>query len=98
MGLELRQRATLARIEAMLRPFAAENTARLYPELDCVRDRLHPRTLQALERRARDLGVTGDRVLIASGIMDEKDYVRALADWLDVPFDTLETHDRRQCP
>jgi glycosyltransferase XagB len=98
MGLELRQRATLARIEAMLRPLAAETTDRLYSELDCIRDRLDPRTLHALERRARDLGVTGDRVLIASGIMDKEQYVRALADWLDLPFDTLETHDRRQCP
>src|SRR4051812_36679952 len=67
------------------------------PELDCLRGRLPPGTLAAAEQRATALGIGADRVLIASGAISEDDYVRALAGWLQVPFERLDI-PRAACP
>jgi len=67
------------------------------PELDCLRGRLPPGTLAAAEQRATALGIGADRVLIASGAISEDDYVRALAGWLQVPFERLDIA-RAACP
>jgi hypothetical protein len=50
-----------------------------FPELDCVRDRLPSHVVAAVEHRAAEIGVGAERVLIASGFMDEDHYVYALA-------------------
>ena len=44
-----------------------------------------------MERRARALGVTADRVLITSGLLTEEAYVRALARSLGLIFEPLES-------
>jgi len=76
---------------SLRRPVAA------YPELDCVRSLLPVRVIAAAERRARLTGQPGDRVLIASGAIDEDDYVAALGRHLGVPVETLDI-PRHRCP
>jgi cellulose synthase/poly-beta-1,6-N-acetylglucosamine synthase-like glycosyltransferase len=68
------------------------------PELMCIADRLPPGTLAAAADRARAIGVSADRVLVASGAIADEDYVRALAEWLDITFDALTLTPRQQCP
>jgi len=53
--------------------------ANVFPELDCVRDRLPSRVIAAVEHRAAEIGISAERVLIAAGFMDEDHYVYALA-------------------
>jgi cellulose synthase/poly-beta-1,6-N-acetylglucosamine synthase-like glycosyltransferase len=67
------------------------------PELDCLRGRLPPGVLAAAEQRAVALNIGADRVLIGSGHIFEDDYVRALAGWLQVPFERLDV-PRTACP
>jgi len=50
-----------------------------FPELDCVRDRLPSHVIAAVEHRAVEIGIGAERVLIASGFMNEDHYVYALA-------------------
>ncbi|WP_157223403.1 glycosyltransferase [Rhodovulum sp. PH10] len=68
------------------------------PELDCVRHLLSPAVLAAVARRALDLGVTADRVLVTSGLLTEETYVRALARHLGVPFEPIDWRARSACP
>ncbi|RAI37172.1 hypothetical protein CH338_16535, partial [Rhodoplanes elegans] len=68
------------------------------PELDCVRDRLSPGDLAFAERRARAIGTTADRVLVAAGLLGDDDYVRALARHLRVPFEPLDEIPRAAVP
>jgi cellulose synthase/poly-beta-1,6-N-acetylglucosamine synthase-like glycosyltransferase len=68
------------------------------PELRCIAGRLPPETLAAAADRARSVGVGADRVLVTSGAISDDAYVRALAEWLDVPFDPLAWTQRAQCP
>jgi cellulose synthase/poly-beta-1,6-N-acetylglucosamine synthase-like glycosyltransferase len=99
MGLEPRQWAALGRIEVLLRHHVAtQRPLRQYPEFDCVRALFDSGTVEAIERRARKAGVGADRVLVANGLLDEEDYVRALAASIGVPFEPLERIDRTQCP
>ncbi|MGB9370207.1 MAG: glycosyltransferase [Xanthobacteraceae bacterium] len=53
--------------------------------------------LAAATQRALALNIGADRVLIASGHISEEDYVRALAGWLQVPFERLDL-PRAACP
>src|SRR6476660_6011043 len=69
-----------------------------FPELDCVRNRLPLRVLAAIERRAIEVGVGADRVLIAAGICDEDSYMMALAAWLGLDFETFDEDSRATCP
>jgi cellulose synthase/poly-beta-1,6-N-acetylglucosamine synthase-like glycosyltransferase len=107
MALGLRQRAAIGRLEEILRahgprPHRAagrDNVFHLCPELDCVRGKLDADTANALARRAMAIGLGADRVLIASGIMDEESYVCAFARSLALPFESLgENITRVQCP
>ncbi|MEA2987698.1 MAG: glycosyltransferase XagB, partial [Alphaproteobacteria bacterium] len=68
------------------------------PEIDCVRDRLPLDVLAAVERRAAEVGVGADRVLIAAGICDEDSYMMALAASLGLAFETFDHHGRASCP
>jgi hypothetical protein len=69
-----------------------------FPELDCVRDRLSLGTMAAVERRAISLGVGAERVLIASGFLDEESYLVALSRWLGWEFEDFSRHSRDACP
>ena len=71
---------------------------RPHPELDCVRGMLSADLLAAVGRRARDVGVGGGRVLAMCGLLSEDDYLRAVARQFDIPFDTLESVARADCP
>jgi hypothetical protein len=69
-----------------------------FPEIDCLGDRLPRKTLAAVERRAIEVGVGADRVLIAAGIVDEDSYTDALAHWLGLEYETFEHRNRKSCP
>ncbi len=68
------------------------------PELDCVRARLPDDVIADAAQRAAGLGVSADRVLIATGSLSEEDYLRALAGALGVAFEPLDTTPRTHCP
>ncbi len=68
------------------------------PELDCLRGRLPPGVLAAAAARAARIGVGADRVLIEAGILREEDYVRVLASWLRLPFESMWDIPRACCP
>jgi cellulose synthase/poly-beta-1,6-N-acetylglucosamine synthase-like glycosyltransferase len=68
------------------------------PELDCIRSWLPEGVLAAAERRSAELGVGADRVLLASRLIAEDDYVQALAASLNVVFDPLTDTPRSDCP
>ncbi len=67
-------------------------------EIDCVRQRLSGKIIADAELRATSLGIGADRVLIASGALDEETYLRALGEACGVPFEPLEGIPRAQCP
>lgn len=54
--------------------------------------------MAAVERRAIEIGVSADRVLIAAGIMDEDHYVHALSRWLGLAYETFVERGRESCP
>ena len=56
-----------------------------------------PGLLAAAEQRALALNIGADQVLVTSGHLSEDDYVRALAGWLQVPFERLDV-PRAACP
>lgn len=62
-----------------------------------MRRRLPAKTIAAMERRACEVGVTADRVLITSGLLTEDAYVRALALNLGLTFEPLETPPDGDC-
>ena len=68
-----------------------------FPEIDCVRAILDPGVAKAAEQRAGRLGVGADRVLIASGAIDEDEYLRALARHLGAAFEPLDGTPRSAC-
>ena len=68
------------------------------PEIDCVRDQLSDGVIAAAERRAAELGVGADRVVIASGLISEEDYVRAFAASCGAEFMALDDMPRSWCP
>lgn len=68
------------------------------PELDCLRDLLPPEVIDAAAHRARRVGTSAERVLISAGTIREEDYVRALAQWLKMPFESLTITRRDACP
>jgi hypothetical protein len=69
-----------------------------FPELDCLRGLLSPATLAAAEQRATNIGVGAERVLVATGIVDEDRYIEALAHWQGLPNETFEHLTRQSCP
>ena len=69
-----------------------------FPELDCVRHLLPFNIIAETERRAREIGVGGERVLIQAGVISEEDYVKALARHLSLPFERLDGVQRQSFP
>lgn len=63
-----------------------------------MRDRLAPAMVAFAEQRARELGVTADRVLVAAGLISEETYGRAFAKGLGLPFEPLDWRPRKICP
>jgi hypothetical protein len=68
------------------------------PELDCLRGTLAPGLLADAKDRANALGVSADRVLIASGAVSEEVYLRTLGKYLRVSFEPLDEISRALCP
>ena len=68
------------------------------PELECLRGRLPTATLTAAERRAAEIGVGADRVLVAAGVITDEAYLTALAAWHGIRFDPLEPPAFQDCP
>jgi len=77
---------------------AAARDELAFPELDCVRALLSPAAIEAAQARAAALGTGADRVLIASGALDEETYLRALGEQLGVVFEPLDGIPRARCP
>lgn len=69
-----------------------------FREIDCVRHLLSRKVIAAAELRAARLGIGADRVLIASGALEEETYLRALADMTGVMFEALDGMPRTHCP
>jgi len=68
------------------------------PELDCLRESLHPQVLEAAATRARAVNIGADRALAHAGLIGDEDYARALALDIGVAFDDLATTSRMECP
>ncbi|MCG6207848.1 glycosyltransferase [Rhodopseudomonas sp. HC1] len=68
------------------------------PELACLRGVLAPELLGAAARRAEDLGISAERVLIQWGAIDEDAYLARLAGHLDIPLIDLARIPRTDCP
>lgn len=79
-------------------PYPPNRPDTSFPELDCVRQRLPAHVIAAAERRAEALGIGADRVLIASGALDEETYLRALGEALGIAFEPLDGVARARCP
>ena len=69
-----------------------------FRETDCIRSLLPAAVIAAAEERAEALGIGADRVLIASGAIDEESYLRALGEQLGVAFEPLDGVPRALCP
>ncbi|MGI8527525.1 MAG: glycosyltransferase [Pseudolabrys sp.] len=99
MELALSQRAALDYLEAVWRESTADIPS-LVPkpdpgkstciELDCLRGLISGDIIAAAERRAAEIGVGADRILIYSGVANEEIYVRRLARATGLSFDPLD--------
>src|SRR6478609_6923086 len=69
-----------------------------FPELDCVRNRLASELLAEVTRRAAEIGIGAERVLIAAGFIDEDTYMYALSRSLGFAYETFDGRDRASCP
>jgi cellulose synthase/poly-beta-1,6-N-acetylglucosamine synthase-like glycosyltransferase len=67
-------------------------------ELDCLRGVLAPQLLRAAERRAAELGIGADQVLIRQGVIDEEAWLRRLSYWTGVGIETFAGVDRDDLP
>jgi cellulose synthase/poly-beta-1,6-N-acetylglucosamine synthase-like glycosyltransferase len=63
-------------------------------ELDCVAGLIAPAVLRLAARRALQLGIGADRVLIAAGAISERDYLRHLADHCGFAIETFRNTAR----
>ncbi|WP_322514528.1 glycosyltransferase [Rhodopseudomonas palustris] len=68
------------------------------PELDCLRGVLAPDLLQAARRRAQELGIGADQVLIRWGMIDEATYLQRLARHLRIAREDFARVDRGDTP
>jgi hypothetical protein len=91
-------RLPTAKREGAPAPLRAVPPRDAFAELDCIRDRLPPAAVAAAERRAIEVGVGADRVLVAAGIVTEDAYAHALAASLGLEFETFEGATRDSCP
>jgi cellulose synthase/poly-beta-1,6-N-acetylglucosamine synthase-like glycosyltransferase len=67
-------------------------------ELDCLRGVLAPQVLRAAERRATELGIGADQVLIRQGVIDEEAWLRRLSYWTGLRIETFAGVDRDDLP
>jgi len=67
-------------------------------ELDCLRRVLAPEVLRAAERRARQLGIGADQVLIRQGVIDEDAWLRRLSSWTGLGIETFAGTGRDDLP
>lgn len=67
------------------------------PELDCLRGLLATEMLREASRRARQIGVTADRVLVGWQVIDDDAYVRRLAGYLGLGFEDFRKFGRDDC-
>jgi cellulose synthase/poly-beta-1,6-N-acetylglucosamine synthase-like glycosyltransferase len=81
-----------------INPGTSDESTRRHRELDCIRHLLPADVLAAAQERATVIGTGADRVLIASGAIDEETYLRALAFSLGIAFEPLDAIPRAQCP
>lgn len=101
----VRKRCASARVCRLARPLLALRLIRrltprprIFPN-SIVSAVCPPITSSRPPRRApQNPGTGADRVLIASGALDEETYLRALADELGVPFEPLDGVARALCP
>jgi hypothetical protein len=63
-------------------------------ELDCLRHVLAPDLLARAERRAGQLGIGADQVLIRWGMIDDAAYLRHLSQHIGIAIDALRDVDR----
>ncbi len=107
MALEFHSTAKLARLRPIAPPARRdiEPPARhlrqpltACPELECVRHILPVHVIAQAERRARQLGIGAERVLIAQGAISEDAYVAVLARHIGIPFERLDERPRGACP
>src|SRR4051795_13363311 len=70
----------------------------LADELDCLRGVLAPELLRTAERRATELGVGADQVLIGQGVIDEPSYLQRLAFHTGIAIETFAAMDRSDLP
>ncbi|MGP9813602.1 glycosyltransferase [Rhodopseudomonas sp. NSM] len=68
------------------------------PELDCLRGVLAPDLLQAARRRAQQLGIGADQVLIRWAVIDEAAYLQRLARHLRIAREDFARVDRDDTP
>jgi hypothetical protein len=97
VAVATRSRAGFDRTASGAPRTAARAAARSFHELDWVRHLLPADVLAAAEERAARLRVGADRVLIASGTLDEETYLRALGEQLGVAFEPLDGVARSLC-
>lgn len=67
-------------------------------ELDCLHGVLPASFLASAERRAREIGVSADRVLIQRGVIGEEAYLDRLASHTGVEVEDFADIDRRDFP
>jgi cellulose synthase/poly-beta-1,6-N-acetylglucosamine synthase-like glycosyltransferase len=99
-GIERITRGSLESPRARTRLVAPQTRRPLseFPEIECIRRHMPIRLLAAAERRARDVGVTLDRVLVTAGLISEETYLRRLAANLGFVFEPLDGVPRAHCP
>lgn len=81
------------------RDFANQNhfSGEICAELDCLRGLLAPELLYRASSRARQIGVTADRVLIDWKMIDDDAYIRRLAGHLGLGFEDFRNYGRDDC-
>lgn len=68
------------------------------PEVNCLRGLLPQQVIAAAERRARQIGLGADRVLICGNAITEEAYLRALATSLGTAYEPVDHFTRADCP
>ena len=68
------------------------------PEVSCLRGLLPRQVIAAAERRARQIGLGADRVLICGDAITEEAYLRALAASLGTTYEPVDHFSRADCP
>ncbi len=71
---------------------------RRFPEIDCIRAFFSPAVIAAAEQRAEAIGIGADRVLIASGRLEEEAYLRILGATLGYHADIIESTTYEEAP